>query len=148
MKNVIKKLNALKILNDSSYLHMVIWKRLDEDIHTKGLLLTKRLVEEYDLIMPLIRPIGRNSPHKDAFKDDFHNPVPNFISKKCPQTHPSTNCELWIQVTEPENKKVINLLEECLKEIPDVDKAALKLKISRSSLYKKLKEHNIEWRES
>lgn len=40
------------------------------------------------------------------------------------------------------------IIEECLKEIADVDKAAQKLKISRSSLYKKLKEHNIEWREA
>ena len=37
------------------------------------------------------------------------------------------------------------IIEECLKEMPDVDKAAQKLKISRSSLYKKLKEHQIEW---
>lgn len=39
-----------------------------------------------------------------------------------------------------------HVLEQCLEKVRDIDHAAKLLKISRSSLYKKLKDHNVKWR--
>ncbi len=40
------------------------------------------------------------------------------------------------------------IIQRTLAQIKDIDEAAKVLQISRSSLYKKIKDHNIEWRES
>lgn len=40
------------------------------------------------------------------------------------------------------------IISKCLDEIKEIDEAVRLLGISRSSLYKKIKDHNIKWRES
>lgn len=49
-----------------------------------------------------------------------------------------------IKLLENEEKKMI---EQALKQISDIDEAARALQISRSSLYKKIKDYNISWRD-
>ena len=38
------------------------------------------------------------------------------------------------------------IIAKCLDQFDDVDEVSRVLKISRSSLYKKIKDHQIEWR--
>lgn len=49
-------------------------------------------------------------------------------------------------LTELLNQTEAHILRRCLDDYNDVDEVSRVLKISRSSLYKKIKDHNIEWK--
>ena len=93
----------------------------------------KRFCEQLSLVAPL--PLIREEDVK---------PLLNGPSTS---TSTSQNYELQlglVKLLEQEEKKMI---EQALKQISDIDEAARVLQISRSSLYKKIKDYNISWRD-
>jgi len=114
MMEPIKKVKVGKIFQGQTCLHLVIWDRFSETSNTRGLTLMNELVQKFDLVMPMLRPIGRKSNgYIDSMKNDFREPVPNSISVDIPSApilpgEYSGHCELWIQVAD---KIKMDLLE-------------------------------------
>ena len=111
-----------KIFQGKTRLHLLIWNRFSEKSHTSGLVLVKKLIEDYDQVMPMLRPIGRkHNGYRDGLKSDFEEPVPNFISKSIPPApilpgDYSAHCELYIQVADSVNNNLLDTIKPILKE--------------------------------
>lgn len=105
-----------EIFSDKNHLHLVVWNRFCPKSHTSGLMLVKKMIEDYDLVMPMLRPIGRKgNAYVDNVKSQFEEPVPNSISNEIPSAPTlgedySGHCELWIQVADVINSTFVSFL--------------------------------------
>lgn len=114
----VKKAKVGKIFEGENSLHLVIWDRFCEASHISGLALMRQLVEQFDLVMPMLRPLGRGSTYytHDA-KTDFKEPPPNRLCQAIPsaplldKSH-TGHCELWMQVGDSSNSDLIDFLGE------------------------------------
>jgi DNA-binding NtrC family response regulator len=61
---------------------------------------------------------------------------------------PNANVDYSLGLEVLMNEYESRIITQCLENISDIDEAGKLLGISRSSLYKKIKDHNIKWRES
>ena len=118
----LKMAKVKEIFQDKTCLHLIIWNRFSEKSHTSGLVLVKKLIEDYELVMPMLRPIGRkHNGYGDGLKSDFEEPVPNFISKRIPPASIlpggySAHCELFIQVADSVNNNLLDTIKPLLKQ--------------------------------
>ena len=94
----------------------------------------KRFCEQLTLVAPL-----------PLIREEDVRPLLNPSSSLAQQASQNYDLQLGlIKLLELEEKKMI---EQALKQISDIDEAARALQISRSSLYKKIKDYNISWRD-
>jgi DNA-binding NtrC family response regulator len=89
----------------------------------------KRICEQLSLYSPL--PIIR--------KDDVVNCLPRTLHQGVVE-----NIDLKIGLTDVMQAYEARIIAQAIKLYPDIDELAQVLKVSRSNLYKKLKDHNIE----
>ncbi len=89
----------------------------------------KRICEQLSLYSPL--PIIR--------KDDVVNCLPRTIHQGVVE-----NIDLKIGLNDVMQAYEARIIAQAIKLYPDIDELAQVLKVSRSNLYKKLKDHNIE----
>ena len=122
MTGTSKKARAGEIFKNKTYLHLVIWDRFCDKSHTRGLTLMKEIVKEFDLVMPMLRPLGR-TPHNysDDFKTKFKKPPPNELCDVIPlapllRGNYTGHCELWVQVADSFNCTVVDFLRERIKK--------------------------------
>lgn len=125
MKESIKKAKVGKIFQDQTCLHLIIWDRFSETSNTRGLTLMKELIQKFDLVMPMLRPIGRSPQYySEDTKTEFRNPLPNKFCQTIPSAPPLDNnytgyCELWIQVANIIKKDLLEFLKSFFNEQGD-----------------------------
>ena len=96
----------------------------------------KRVCEQLLLLAPL--PIIRSQ--------DISQALPKLTAVDQSKTETSVDLSIGLNALITNYEKVI--LQKALDHCQDVDEASRTLGISRSTLYKKLKDHDIEWRNS
>jgi len=117
-----KKVNIGQVFGEKSCLHMIIWDRFCDKTHTSGLRLVRMLIDNFDLVMPMLRPLGRKSNgYIVGMKNDFQEPVPNSISVDIPSApilpeNYSGHCELWVQIADSINDSVLEFLKSYIDE--------------------------------
>ncbi|MBW2066114.1 MAG: hypothetical protein JRJ03_14440 [Deltaproteobacteria bacterium] len=117
----LKRLKMAKvgeIFQGKTCLHVIIWDRFCERSHISGLRLMKELVEQFDLAMPMLRPIGRR-PHNysEDSKTEFGKPPPNTLSDGIPSApllnkKHTAHCEMWVQVADAINDDLIDFFKK------------------------------------
>ena len=118
MSTAVRMSKVGEIFRGNNHLHLVIWNRFCTKSHSSGLMLIKKLIEDYDLLMPILRPIGRKgNAYINNVKSQFEEPVPNSISNEIPPAPTlrdgySGHCELWIQVADDINSTLVDFLRE------------------------------------
>ena len=118
MSTAVRMAKVGEIFRGKNHLHLVIWNRFCAKSHSSGLMLVKKLIEDYDLVMPMLRPIGRKgNAYVNNVKSQFEEPVPNSISNEIPPAPTlrdgySGHCELWIQVADVINSTLVDFLRE------------------------------------
>lgn len=118
----IKKAKVGTIFQGQSCLHLVIWDRFSDSINIRGLTLMTELIQKFELVMPMLRPIGRKSNgYIVGMKNDFQEPVPNSISVDIPSApilpgNYSGHCELWVQIADSINDSVLKFLKSYIDE--------------------------------
>jgi len=114
----IKKVKAGEIFEGNTYLHLVIWDRFSETSNTRGLTLTNELVQKFDLVMPMLRPLGRSPQnYLEDSKTEFRKPPPNRFCQKIPSAplldnNHTGHCEQWIQVADSIENHLMDFLEK------------------------------------
>jgi len=112
----IKKAKVGKIFQGQTCLHLVIWDRFSETSNTRGLTLMNELVQKFDLVMPMLRPIGRSPKYySEDSKAEFKYHPPNRFCQSVPSTllldtNHTGHCELWIQVANIIEKDLFEFL--------------------------------------
>lgn len=125
MKESIKKAKVGKIFQGQTCLHLVIWDRFSETSNTRGLTLMKELVQKFDLVMPMLRPIGRSPKYySEDSKTEFKYPPPNRFCQAVPSsllldTNHTGHCKLWIQVANIIKKDLLEFLKSFFNEQGD-----------------------------
>lgn len=92
----------------------------------------KRVIEQASLYAPL--------PYLRA--TDFES----WLSKKAPVSHSAHQVDLNDGLASLLGGFESHLIQTALREYKEIDEVAKVLQISRSSLYKKIKDHNIDWK--
>lgn len=92
----------------------------------------KRVIEQTSLYAPL--------PYLRA--EDFET----WLSKKASVSHSAHKIDLKDGLASLLSGFESHLIQTALKEYKEIDEVAKVLQISRSSLYKKIKDHNIDWK--
>jgi len=121
----IQKANVGKIFQGETCLHVIIWDRFNETINTRGLTLMKDLIRKFDLVMPMLRPIGRSPKYySEDSKAEFKYPPPNRFCQGVPSTllldaNHTGHCELWIQVSNIIKKDLLEFLKSFFNEQGD-----------------------------
>jgi len=116
MSTAVRMAKVGEIFRGKNHLHLVIWNRFCAKSHSSGLMLVKKLIEDYDLVMPMLRPIGRKgNAYVNNVKSQFEEPVPNSICNEIPPAPTlregySGHCELWIQVADAINSTLVDFL--------------------------------------
>lgn len=121
MEKVLKIAKVGEIFEGGTSLHLVIWDRFSEKSHHSGLTLMKRLVEDFDLVMPMLRPLGRGpDDYSKDFRTKFDKSPPNILCDDIPSApllrlrngYTTGHCELWLQVADVINSTLIDFLRE------------------------------------
>lgn len=75
------------------------------------------LIQKFDLVMPMLRPLGRSPQnYSENYKTEFRNSPPNRFCQKIPSAslldkNHTGHCELWIQVADPINSNLMDFLK-------------------------------------
>ena len=134
MSKSVRRAKVGEIFEGGTSLHLVIWDRLSEKSHPSGLTLMKRLVEEFDLVMPMLRPLGRGpDDYSKDFRTKFDKSPPNILCDDIPSApllrrrngYTTGHCELWIQVADVINSTLIDSLRESFNKKSNVFAAFL-----------------------
>jgi DNA-binding NtrC family response regulator len=92
----------------------------------------KRVCEQLLLSCPI--PVIRESD------------VRALLAPAAPSAPPASNIDLSRGIGELVNEFEAQIIQKAIESKNDIDDAARLLKISRSSLYKKIKDHDLQWR--
>lgn len=102
----------------------------------------KRVCEQLSLVSPL--PLIRDEDVSKWIFPELNSNPPAQPNKASASEKMAVNKDISVGLHQLIANFEAELIRECINEHKDIEKAAQLLKISRSSLYKKIKDHNID----
>lgn len=96
--------NLNNIFQSPTHLHLLCWNLFDIQLHKKGLLFIKQLIEDEDIkdiVLPMIRPLGRKDfSFYDGSVLEYGNPGTENIDYDIIEGNNFSYLELWLQTSE------------------------------------------------